>query len=324
MAQGARAWVAVVGVGAVGTAVGVALADGGRTVVACGGSSVLDGLSVQVDGEGRGDGEATAGGDGTRGGDGDGGPHRHRVRWLRDPGQQPPPGGPALVVLAVKAHQTAAAAPWLRALAGPDAPVLVVQNGVEHRQRLAPLVPPGTPVVPALMYLNAERTGPGRATARRTGGRGLVVPDDAAGRAVAALFAGSFLNAETAADFRTAAWRKLLTNVAGNPITALTGRRVEVFREPAVGDLLLALLEEAAAVGRAEGAALPADAPAEALTWLRALPPGAPSSMLQDRLAGRELEHEALLGPVVRGGDAHGVPVPVARAVQALVAALRP
>ncbi|HMC79296.1 MAG TPA: ketopantoate reductase C-terminal domain-containing protein, partial [Acidimicrobiia bacterium] len=47
-----------------------------------------------------------------------------------------------------------------------------------------------------------------------------------------------------------------------------------------------------------------------------------PSSMLQDRAAGRTLEHEGLLGPVVALGRRHGVPTPLTRAVLALLDAL--
>jgi 2-dehydropantoate 2-reductase len=49
------------------------------------------------------------------------------------------------------------------------------------------------------------------------------MPGGAPGRCAAALFSGSGLAAETMADFRTAEWEKLLSNVTANPLTALTG-----------------------------------------------------------------------------------------------------
>jgi 2-dehydropantoate 2-reductase len=176
-------------------------------------------------------------------------------------------------------------------------------------------------IVPVLVYANAERTGPGHVRARTTG-RGLVVPDDPPGRNAAALFTGTGLPVETAPDFRTASWEKLLTNVTANPLTALTGRRADVLREPAIAELALDLLHEAVAVARAEGAVLADDAAPKVLAWLQALPPGATSSMLQDRQAGRPLEHDGLIGPVIRGGTRHGVPTPASRVIQALLAAL--
>ena len=51
--------------------------------------------------------------------------------------------GPAdWVLLAVKAHQTAGAAGWLRKLAGPETSVLVLQNGVDQAGRVAPFAGP--------------------------------------------------------------------------------------------------------------------------------------------------------------------------------------
>jgi hypothetical protein len=139
---------------------------------------------------------------------------------------------------------------------------------------------------------------------------------------VAALFTSSELTVETVADFHTAAWEKLLSNVTANPLTALTGRRAEVLREPAVARPALDLLNETVSVAGAEGARLCDDAAARMLDWLQALPPTASTSMLQDRQAGRPSEHNGLLGPVVEGGIRHAIPTPASRTILALLSAL--
>ncbi|OLR92787.1 ketopantoate reductase family protein [Actinokineospora bangkokensis] len=232
---------------------------------------------------------------------------------------EPVPTGPAeLVVVAVKAHQTPELAGALRVLCAEGTTVLVAQNGVEHRERLAPFTGPAA-IVPAIAYLNAERTAVDRTSVRSTPGPDLLLPDDDAARAVAGRFAGADLRVATTSDFTTALWTKLLLNVTGNPITALTGRRAEVLRDEHVGAVAEALLTEAVAVGRAEGADLPDDAVAGALAWLRGLADGATSSMLQDREAGSPLENDALTGAVLRAADRHGLPVPTHRTVNALL-----
>jgi 2-dehydropantoate 2-reductase len=148
------------------------------------------------------------------------------------------------------------------------------------------------------------------------------VPADDAGRAVADLFDGGGVPIEAVADFTTAAWEKLLFNVIANPLTALTGRPLEVLAEPAMAALGLDLALEAVAVARAEGALLTPGHATGALAWLQGLPAATPSSMLQDRIAGRPLEHTGLLGPVVTLGRSHGVPTPLTAAVLALLDAL--
>ena len=85
------------------------------------------------------------------------------------------------VLLAVKAHQTAGAAPWLDALAGPGTTVVVLQNGVEQRELVEPLAH-GAAVLPAIVWVPAEVVAPGRV--RQRGPVELTVPDGAEGRAL--------------------------------------------------------------------------------------------------------------------------------------------
>jgi 2-dehydropantoate 2-reductase len=229
-------------------------------------------------------------------------------------------GGPADVVfVAVKATDTAGAAGWLAALCGAGTVVVAVQNGLDHRERLAPHVPVGTTVVPGLAYLAAERLGDGRV--RHLSGDLLVVPDDAEAVVTAAVGAGG-LRVQGRADMLSAAWRKLLGNLVANPITALTMRRIDVMGDPGIGDLARGLLAEAVAVGRAEGADLTDDDIEAVVAGTARYGPGTGSSMLYDRLAGRPLEHQYLTGEVVRRAAARGMAVPLNAAVLALLDAL--
>jgi 2-dehydropantoate 2-reductase len=238
----------------------------------------------------------------------------HKVGWAAEPGELPPV---KWAVLATKIHHTADVADWLRALPA-DGVVIAAQNGVDHRARIEPMT--DATVVPTVVWMNSKRIGPGEVVV--TPARGLTVPDDEAGRAVAGLFAPSGVPVETAADFATAAWDKLLLNVIANPLTALTGRPLEVLSDPGVEALGLDLALETVAVARAEGTALTPQHARDSMAFLQSLPGHLLSSMLQDRLAGRPMEHEGLLGPVVRLGGRHGIPTPFSRAILALLDAL--
>ncbi|MBY0401713.1 2-dehydropantoate 2-reductase [Myxococcota bacterium] len=229
------------------------------------------------------------------------------------------------VVLATKAHQTHAAADWLVGACGPRTrAVAVLQNGVEHEERVAPFVD-GTPILPAVVSIGAEVLAPGRV--RHHAYSALEVPDTDLGRAFAALFEGSAIAVTLAPDFRSTAWRKLISNVTASPITALTGRRIEVMADPAVQELAVLLARECIAVARAEGAAIPLEAARDFVDGMAknaaAWPPFG-SSMLYDRIAGRETEHEALTGAVVRIGARRGIPTPLNAAMLALLRAAAP
>ncbi|OPF81715.1 2-dehydropantoate 2-reductase [Streptomyces antioxidans] len=289
--------VAVVGPGAVGLAFAARLAGQGHPVTLCGRSGTAPVSTV-----------TSSDGHGTR---------TVEVAWRGEPARAHPF---RWVVVATKLHQGDAARAWLERLADGDTLVVVAQNGIGHRELVAPHAT-HRHVVPTLVHFNAERHGRDRVEIRQDG-PGLVIGDDAAGRRARPLLERTGLGVHTVADFTTAAWRKLMVNAVANPLTALTCRRVEVFGDPSVRDLAATMLAEVAAVGRAEGARLPPEAVDDVLAWLDARPAGAGSSMLADRLAGRRLEYDGLLGAVVRGARGHALAAPVCTAVLALIAAL--
>ncbi|MGB3481485.1 MAG: 2-dehydropantoate 2-reductase [Mycobacterium sp.] len=297
MDANAQVDVAVVGVGAVGTALAVALANAGLSVLACDPYFVADRpLAVMRP-------------DGTR--------QIAECLHVTDPSQVA--STVRWIVVATKLQDSAGVSEWLKRLSRAETIVIAAQNGIDHEERLSGSTP-GV-VVPALIYLNLDRAPGGEVIVRRTG-RDIVVPDTAAGQQVASLFSPTDLEVEQEKDFTTAAWGKLLANASVNPLTALTGRTCEVLRDPLINKLTRLLLDETAEVGRAEGAALPAETVAETLAWLDKLADEAKTSMLVDRWGKRELEWEGLTGAVVRAADRHGLAVPATRTIEALLSAV--
>jgi 2-dehydropantoate 2-reductase len=275
--------VAVVGPGAIGAAVAAMAQRAGAELILCG-RTPLERLVV--------DGEVIPG------------------PVLTDPGAVP--WRADVVLLAVKAHQTAGAAGFLRALAGEGTIVVVLQNGVEQRALVEPHVS-GATVLPAVVWMATEATAPGEV--RVITPPRFVLPADPAADAVAGLLEG----AETADDFTTQVWHKLAVNaVAG--LLALSGRTAAMFRRDDARRLGRALATEALAVARAEGADLPDSVADEIMDWFADLPEDAGSSILADREAGRPLEWDARNGVICRAGAAHGIPTPVSDVIVPLLA----
>jgi len=222
------------------------------------------------------------------------------------------------VLLATKAHQIPAVAPWLAATVGPGTALAVLQNGVRHAERVAAFAR-ADQVLPAVVYINAEAERPG--VVRHRAGGVLQVPDvPLAERLAERVLTGGEVRITD--DFATASWTKLCVNSAANTLTTLTGRRLEVLRRDDVAGLAWAIMAEVAAVAHADGAEIPGGLPEFTVRRLRGQPPGAGTSMLYDRIAGRQLEHEALIGAVVRIGAEHGVPTPTCATVLPLLAAI--
>ena len=103
--------VAVIGVGAIGGLVAAELLAAGVDVTLCT-RTPLDRLVVERDQH----------------------PRDFATHALTDPAHAQ---AVRFVVVALKAQDSASAAPWLARLAGPDTTIVVIQNGVEHDARLA-------------------------------------------------------------------------------------------------------------------------------------------------------------------------------------------
>jgi 2-dehydropantoate 2-reductase len=291
-----RSTVAVIGLGSIGgVAAGCLAAAGRHDVIACV-RQPLTRLTL----------------------DGPNGTVELPLRSLTDPAQATPVDW---VLLCTKTHQTVATAPWLKQLCAPSTRVAVLQNGIDHVARVAPLAG-GATVLPVVVYYNGERLAADRVRLRQGANQDFVVPNDDAGRAFARLFESTPLRVDAGDDFVTLAWRKLLLNAVASPVTALTLQRQAVLRRPDIQTLCLAVLDEAIAVGRAEGAKLAADEAQRILATLFTFSGELGTSMYFDRLADRPLEIEALNGAIVAAGERHGIATPLNRALLALLRAV--
>jgi len=294
------------GAGAVGGYFGALLARGGHEVwlVARGANLAAlnaDGLTVRLDGE------------------------TLRVRptgAVADPAEA---RCADLVLVCVKSYDTPAAGRALRPVVGPDTIVLSLQNGVENEELLADALGVG-PLMVALTRIGVELVAP--ATIAYSG-RGTIVFGEPDGRETArashaaAAFAAAGVPHELRRDVLVAAWEKLAWNAGFNAVTALTRTTVaEVLGQPGTRDLVVAAMEEVDAVATARGIPVRRRRTAAVVEdSVRGLPDFL-TSMLQDVLRGRRLEHDAINGAVVRAGARAGVPVPVNRALLALLGGL--
>ncbi len=291
-----RLTVAVVGLGSVGGAAGGTLAAGGRhDVVACTRQPIVRFTLDRAEGA-----------------------VEVALRMVTDPAHAKPVDW---VLVCTKTHQTAATGPWLARLCTTATRVAVLQNGIDHVARVAPLAG-GATIVPVLVYYNGERLAPDRVRLRHAGPHDAIVADDAAGRAFVDLFEGTPLRIICSGDFATLAWRKLLINAVANPITALTLQRQAVLRRPDVQQLCRGILDEAVAAARAEGVKLAEDETARTIATLGNFSGELGTSMYFDRLAGRRLEVEALTSAIVAAGDRHRLAMPLNRALLTLLRAI--
>ncbi|HEY3190408.1 MAG TPA: 2-dehydropantoate 2-reductase [Solirubrobacteraceae bacterium] len=296
------------GAGAVGGYFGACLARGGHEVAFVARGATLDalrarGLTVELDG-------ATL--------------RVAPVTAVSDPAAAP---RPELVLVCVKSYDTPAAAVALHPVVTPETIVLSLQNGIENEDDLARTL--GLPpLMLALTQIGVARVAPAIV---RYSGRGTILFGEPDGqetpraRRVATALADAGVPYQLRADIRVAAWEKLAWNAGFNAVTTLARATVaEVLAMPATRDLVIAAMEEVDAVATALGVPVRRTRTARVLADSASGLPDFHTSMLQDALAARRLEHDAINGAVVRAAARVGVPVPVNRTLLALLARLDP
>ena len=227
-----------------------------------------------------------------------------------------PEVGPCdLTIVAVKAYQTQTAALALPELMSQGGLALTLQNGLGNLEAIARTVGPHR-LLAGVGLLGVTRQDEGRII---YAGRGLIYIGTPAGSQVSAielaavvdLFRSAGLDCQLREDIEAVLWEKLIINVGINPLTALL--RVPngaLLKLPEAWDVAVAAALEAQAVAQAAGLTLSGD-PAARLRQVCANTAANHSSMLQDILAGRPTEIEALNAQVVNRGRALGLPTPV-------------
>ena len=135
--------------------------------------------------------------------------------------------------------------------------------------------------------------------------------------ALSQAFAGAGMSAPIEPEIRRNIWRKLVNNLALNPVSALTRATVQrMLSDAPVRALLRAIIEEGLAIARASGVEPGVDAD-ERLKWAEHIA-DVKTSMLQDVEAGRPLELEPIAGAALELARHHGVPAPHVETVYAL------
>lgn len=219
------------------------------------------------------------------------------------------------VILLVKTGDTAEAA--RTALALQPRGVLSLQNGLVEATLRAECgsVPVGQGITTEGAFREGSRVQPAGA------GETLLPPGFEA--VAEALYAAGF-RARVEPQIAAARLAKLLVNVAINPLAALFRVPNGALLAPPHRALLEALVREAWPVLRAAGLDLDEDAALARVVAVATATAGNRASMLQDVLAGRRTEIDAITGTLLAMAEAGGVELPTHRAVFTLVRRLAP
>jgi 2-dehydropantoate 2-reductase len=225
--------------------------------------------------------------------------------------------GPAdAVIVSVKLYDLPAVAPRLGPLLAADTAILPLENGVDGYSILAGALPGAKPLK-GTVSIKSSRAAPARIVAksdfcRIRMGEADGAPSTRSERLAAALNGCTGVSAAIVPDIELDLWKKFVMLTSFSAVACLARTTIGAVLDNAEAkSLVLDAAEEAAAVGRARGVALPADLRSLVLAQVKDMPRDGRPSMLEDLEAGRPLELAYLSGAVVRLGRAAGVPTPI-------------
>ena len=233
-------------------------------------------------------------------------------------------GTPDVVIVSVKLWDLADALRALAPIVGEETCVLSLQNGVQKDELLARAFGEGA-VMGGVAYISALLEAPG--VVRHNGPIARLVLGEPGGvrsprlEALHAACVRGGIDATISDDVRRTTWEKFVFLVAMSATTAAMRSNIGPIRtHPRSRAFLLGVLREVVAVGRAHGVPLAPGYADDRLAFIDGLPAGMEASMYADLQRGRRLELPWLSGAVVELGAAHGVEVPLNRAVNDLLA----
>jgi 2-dehydropantoate 2-reductase len=216
--------------------------------------------------------------------------------------------------IATKTYQLQTALESVQAVPACVVPLL---NGVDHIAALRARFR-NERVVPATIAVEAERIAPGRFIQRSpfvrlniaSSGEPLLGP-------IVARLGDLGFTCQFIPNEQTLLWSKLCFLAPFALATSASGMNVgQILADGAWKEKLSSAIAEACTVANASGAEVDA---AQMRVVFDSMPPAMRSSMQKDLVAGRQLELDAIGGPIVRGGERYGIDVSTTAGLMAAI-----
>jgi 2-dehydropantoate 2-reductase len=231
-----------------------------------------------------------------------------------------------LLLVFVKCYHTEAAVKSALPIVGPSTTVLSLQNGWGNGPRIAGIAGKEH-VVLGVCYHSATVLAPGHVL---HAGQGKTFMGELDGsdsprlQQIVQLFNAAGVAVEPSGQVLKEIWSKLALNVATLPTSSTVRVTADhLLDTPEMQEVMKSLLQEVVAVANAQNIPLDFDERWEAITGLlRKLAPNTKGSMLQDVEARRQTEIDVICGAIIEAGTRLNIPTPYNRAMFGLIKGL--
>ncbi len=205
----------------------------------------------------------------------------------------------------------------------PGTVIVIIENGLGNEEPFRKAFPENE-IISTAAYVGVSRPEPGKLL-HTDGGRlifGNYPPEKEYTPALLELrsfFQTDAISVELTENIQEKRWIKLLWNAAFNPVSVLGNADTkQIMDTPESAALAEEVMHEICAIAAAEGIIIPAESVTGIMEYTRGFSAYKPS-MLQDFLAGRALEVEAILGAPLAVAEKHGIRTPKLEAIYALM-----
>lgn len=219
---------------------------------------------------------------------------------------------PDYILVALKVLGEISTAEVIRPIVGPSTTILLLQNGIEIEEAVAQAFPDNE-LLSGLAFICATRRIPGHIEhtcyGHLTVGRFPSGSSPAAQR-LAQLFERAGTICGVSERIAWDRWKKLVWNAAFNPLSVLSQTTTrEMLAHPASAQLVRHVMQEVCEIATAAGYPLGEEVIQKNLQATQRMKPYK-TSMLQDYLAGRSMEVDAILGNPIRAAKRSHIDVP--------------
>ncbi|MCA0990540.1 ketopantoate reductase family protein [Pseudalkalibacillus hwajinpoensis] len=230
-----------------------------------------------------------------------------------------------LIILSVKSNDTLFMTKQLSHNISSSTPVLLMQNGVSNEEITMKYFDPAR-LFTAAVYLTSRMTEPG--IIEMSGKPRLTIGSLNSGnieeaKSLTHLFNEAGIQSKTSSNIMRDKWKKLLWNVTFNPLSAYAGVTVgQIINQPELREIAERALVEGMQIASHKGFYFQDELINQIFVGARKAD-NHYTSMLQDRLNGKQLEIESICGYFLKEATKRGISIPVIQSLYNHLATLK-
>ncbi|WP_347550088.1 ketopantoate reductase family protein [Pseudalkalibacillus hwajinpoensis] len=229
-----------------------------------------------------------------------------------------------LVIISVKSNDTSHMAEKLSYTISTGTPILLLQNGVDNEEKVMKYFGINR-IFSAAVYLTSRITAPGRIEVFGNPRLTIGSIDPAKmneAKELTNLFREASIQSHTSSNIMRAKWKKLLWNVTFNPLSAYAGVTVgQILDQIDLRHLAEVALREGMNISDLKGYFFQEEL-IDQIFKSAQIAETHYTSMLQDRLSGKNLEIESICGYFVKEADKKSISIPVIQSLYTSLSSL--